>query len=192
MKVIVGLGNPGKNYSENRHNIGFKVVDQLAYRYKVKLKRTIRQRAWLGELRIDSDYFLLVKPKTYMNNSGFCLNRVLAKYKVPVQNLLVVYDDADLDFGTLRIKKSGSSGGHRGIASIIDILGTKDINRLKVGIGRPALRRGQLQLPLTEYVLSNFSGEEKKQLREVLTKAVEVSLDWFKEKKEKTIKVFAK
>jgi peptidyl-tRNA hydrolase, PTH1 family len=189
LKVIVGLGNPGKKYSENRHNIGFKVIDQLACRYKVKLKRSIRQKAWLGELRIDSDCFLLVKPKTYMNASGLCLNRVLAKYKVSSEDLLVIYDDADLDFGTLRIKKSGSSAGHRGISSIINVLGTKEINRLKVGIGRPAFRGGDCQLPLTEYVLSNFSGEEKKQLKEVIVKAVEVSLDWFKDRKEKTVKI---
>ncbi|MCF7869791.1 MAG: aminoacyl-tRNA hydrolase [Candidatus Omnitrophica bacterium] len=189
MKVIVGLGNPGKKYSENRHNAGFKIIDQLVYEYEVKLKRSIRQKAWLGELRIDSDCFLLVKPKTYMNVSGLCVSRVLAKYKVSTEDLLIIYDDADLNLGTLRIKKSGSSAGHGGAASIIDVLGTKEINRLKVGIGRPTLGRGDYQLPLTEYVLSNFSSEEKKQLKEVIAKAVEVSLDWFREKKEKTIKV---
>lgn len=192
MKIIVGLGNPGKKYSENRHNIGFKIVDQLAGRYKVRLKRSIRQKAWLGELRIGSDYFLLVKPKTYMNASGLCVNRVLAKHKVLTEDLLVIYDDADLDLGTLRIKKSGSSAGHRGMASIIDALGTKEINRLKVGIGRPKISRGDYQLPLTEYVLSNFSGKEKKQLQEIIAKTVEVVLNWFKDRQEKTIKVSAK
>ncbi|MCF7873218.1 MAG: aminoacyl-tRNA hydrolase [Candidatus Omnitrophica bacterium] len=189
MKIIVGLGNPGKKYSENRHNIGFKVVDQLACKYKVKLKRTIRQKAWLGELKIDFDSFLLVKPKTYMNNSGLCVGRVLAKYKVPRQDLLVVYDDVDLNLGTLRIKKSGSSGGHKGIASIIDILGTKEINRLRVGVGRPTFGRGGPNRPLTDFVLSNFSSEEKKQLKEVIKEAAEISLKWFEDRQEKTIKI---
>ncbi|MCF7872794.1 MAG: aminoacyl-tRNA hydrolase [Candidatus Omnitrophica bacterium] len=189
MKIIVGLGNPGKKYSENRHNIGFKIVDQLAGRYKIKLRRSIRQKAWLGELRIGSDYFLLVKPKTYMNASGLCVNRVLAKYKVLTEDLLVIYDDADLDLGVLRIKKSGSSAGHRGMASIIDALGTKEINRLKVGIGRPTPSRGDYQPPLTEYVLSNFSGEEKENLTKVINQAAAIPLNWFKTKKEKTVKI---
>ncbi|MCF7916563.1 MAG: aminoacyl-tRNA hydrolase [Candidatus Omnitrophica bacterium] len=183
MKIIVGLGNPGKNYSENRHNIGAKVVDQLASNYKINLKRSVRQKAWLGELKINSDSFLLVKPRTYMNNSGLCVGRVLAKYKVSVEDLLVVYDDADLELGVLRTKKKGSSGGHRGIASIVDILGTEEVNRLKVGIGR------SVDHDLSDYVLSDFSYEEKKELTKVISKAAEISLNWFKAKKEKTIKI---
>jgi PTH1 family peptidyl-tRNA hydrolase len=183
LKIIVGLGNPGKKYSENRHNIGFKVIDRLARDYHIKLKRSIRLKSWLGELKTTSGCFLLVKPKTYMNNSGFCLEKVMAKYRAGFKDLLVIYDDADLNFGVLRAKRSGSAGGHRGMESIINILGTKGINRLKVGVGKPAERN------LADYVLSDFSKEEKGKLKTILNKAAEVSLDWFKEKEEKTIRI---
>ncbi len=187
MKIIVGLGNPGKNYSENRHNIGFKVIDRLARQagagYGFRLKRSIRQKAWLGQIRKEQDSFLLVKPRTYMNRSGLCVNKVLAKHKVSLDDLLIIYDDADLELGTLRIKKSGSSGGHRGIGSIIDILGREEISRLKVGIGRPP--KGGL----TDYVLTNFSLREKEKLDLVLSEAAKLSLNWFEEKKEKTVKI---
>lgn len=183
MKIIVGLGNPGKKYSENRHNIGAKVIDQLADDHKVNLKRSVRQKAWLGELKINSDCFLLVKPRTYMNNSGLCVGRVLAKNKVSPEDLLVIYDDADLELGVLRIKKKGSSGGHRGIASIVDILGTEEVNRLKVGIGRSA--DGEL----SDYVLSDFSYAEKKELTKVISQAAKASLNWFNEKREETIRI---
>ncbi|MCF7871314.1 MAG: aminoacyl-tRNA hydrolase [Candidatus Omnitrophica bacterium] len=183
LKIIVGLGNPGKKYSENRHNIGFKVIDRLASDYHIKFKRNIRLKSWVSEFKTASGRFLLVKPKTYMNNSGFCLDRVLFRYKTGLKDLLIIYDDADLNFGTLRIKKSGSAGGHRGMESIIDILGTKEINRLKIGVGKSAER------DLADYVLSDFSRGEKDKLKEILDKAAEVSLDWFKEKEEKTIRI---
>ncbi len=183
MKIIVGLGNPGKNYSESKHNIGFAVIDKLATQYQVRLKRAIRQKAWLGQLRRGPGHFLLVKPKTYMNNSGDCVSRVLAKYKVSLQDLLVVYDDADLDLGLMRLRKGGSSAGHRGIASVMNALGRQEVNRLKVGIGR--LNCGDL----TNYVLSCFSRDEIKKVNRIISEAAKVSLDWFKERKEKTVKI---
>jgi PTH1 family peptidyl-tRNA hydrolase len=183
LKIIAGLGNPGKKYLENRHNIGFKVIDRLARDYHIKLKRSIRLKSWLGELKTASGCFLLVKPKTYMNNSGFCLEKVMAKHRAGLKDLLIIYDDADLNFGVLRVKKSGSAGGQRGMESIINILGTKEINRLRIGVGKPAER------DLADYILSDFSQEEKGKLKVILDKAAEVSLDWFKEKEEKTIKI---
>ncbi len=183
MKIIVGLGNPDKKYSENRHNIGAKVIERLAAEYSIKLRRSIRQKAWLGELQTEADNFLLVKPRTYMNNSGLCVGKIFARYKVSLQDLLIVYDDADLQLGTLRIKKSGSSGGHRGIGSIMAVLGREEINRLKVGIGRST------GSDLADYVLSDFSQEEKKYLEKVIGEAAKISLDWFKERKEETVKI---
>jgi PTH1 family peptidyl-tRNA hydrolase len=107
----------------------------------------------------------------------------MPKYRAGLKDLLIIYDDADLNFGSLRIKRSGSAGGHRGMESIINILGTKEINRLKVGVGKPAER------DLADYVLSDFSKEEKGKLKTILDKAAEVSLEWFKDKEEKTIRI---
>lgn len=183
MKVIVGLGNPGKKYLDNRHNIGFRIIDRLAFEYQVRLRRSFVQKAWLGKLRVDSDLFLLVKPTTYMNNSGVCVAAVLAKQGISLDDLLVVYDDADLELGLIRARKNGSAAGHRGIASIIDFSGSSEINRLKVGIGRSG--RGGL----AGYVLSNFSQDEKVRLDRIIDEAKKVSLGWFKEKKEETIRV---
>jgi len=183
LKAIVGLGNPGKKYLENRHNIGFRVIDKLAAENRLRLKRSLSQKAWLGEFNSESHVFLLAKPVSFMNNSGISVARILARYKVSPQNLLVVYDDADLDLGLMRLRKSGSSAGHKGIASVLEVLGRKDISRLRIGIGR--FRQGDL----ADYVLSDFSQAEKEKLDMVISRAAIASLEWFKEKKEKTIKV---
>ncbi len=183
LKVVVGLGNPGKKYLKTRHNVGFRVIDRLAVQYKVKLKKSVRLKACLGELKLGLDSFLLVKPKTYMNNSGYSVVRILAKYKASVKDLLVIYDDADLDLGCIRIRKRGSSAGHRGLASLIEALGAKQINRMKIGIGR--LGSGDL----ADYVLSNFSSQEKKIADKVVSEAAKISLEWFGDSEEKTIQV---
>lgn len=183
MKVIVGLGNPGKKYSENRHNIGFKVVDRLAAENRLRLRKSLSQKAWLGEFNSESNLFLLAKPISFMNNSGSSVARILARHKVSSQNLLVIYDDADLDLGLMRLRSGGSSAGHKGIASVLEVLGRKDISRLRVGIGR--FKQGDL----ADYVLSDFSRSEKERLDMVISRAAIASLEWFQEGKEKTIKL---
>lgn len=175
MKALIGLGNPGKDYRNNRHNVGFKVIEELAVGCKVKLKRALRQKAWLKRVEIAGTLLLLVKPRVYMNRSGVCAARVLRAYKIPVEHMLIIYDDADLNPGELRIRRSGSSAGHKGIASVISALGTKEINRLKVGIGRPD------SSSLTEYVLSDFSQEEENRIESAVKQAARLSLEWSKE-----------
>lgn len=183
MKAIVGLGNPQKTYSQTRHNVGFRVIDRLAAHYKVNFENAVQQKAWIGRLSNQAGCFLLVKPKTYMNNSGLCVSKVLNEYKIPASDLLVVYDDADLDLGFIRLREKGSSAGHKGIASVMRFLGTQDVGRLRIGIGR--INRGGL----ADYVLSEFSQKEEKEIDKVIREAAKISLEWFEERKEKTLKV---
>jgi PTH1 family peptidyl-tRNA hydrolase len=173
-KVIVGLGNPGLKYKNNRHNIGFMVVDKIAKTSGSRFKRSLRFNASLAKVDIDREKVLLVKPRTYMNNSGVCVRRILASYKNVGSNLLIVYDDVDLTLGMIRLREKGSSGGHKGIASIIDELGQNLITRVKVGI--EDTRKGNRDL--AEYVLSDFGVSEKDVLDRVLTQAAAACIDW--------------
>ncbi|MCK9573977.1 MAG: aminoacyl-tRNA hydrolase, partial [Candidatus Omnitrophica bacterium] len=136
MKIIVGLGNPGVKYKNNRHNVGFMVADEIADRKNSAFKKGFLANGWIARIKAGEDTAILLKPSTFMNNSGLCVKKIISKYCVRPHDLLVVYDDADLSLGTLRIRKTGSSGGHKGMASIIDNLGTNDIVRLKIGIGK--------------------------------------------------------
>ncbi len=135
MFVIAGLGNPDRKYEKTRHNIGFEVIDAIAARYNIKVKEH-KHRALIGSGVIEGVSVLLVKPQTYMNNSGESLAAVMNFYKLdPTQDLLVIFDDINLEPGNLRVRKKGSAGGHNGIKSIIACLGTQDFMRIKVGVG---------------------------------------------------------
>ncbi len=170
MKIILGLGNPGQQYKNNRHNIGWMVLEALADSQKVKFKRSWRLRGAIAEeSRKD---LLLVKSRTFMNNSGICARRVCRHYKVSNSDFLVVYDDVDLDLGVLRLREKGSSGGHRGMSSLIDSLASENINRLRVGIGK------DLSVDTADYVLTDFSPREKQVLPEVINKSVAICQDW--------------
>lgn len=135
MKIVVGLGNPGKKYRYTRHNLGFRVLNELAARHPLQ-KEESKYDAILGHTVINGEKVLLVKPLTYMNLSGKAVGPLLRFYKLKLENLIVVHDDMDIEPGQLRIKASGGSGGHKGMESIIMALGSKEFPRLRIGIGR--------------------------------------------------------
>lgn len=168
MKLIVGLGNPGTNYARTRHNFGFIVVDSLAgingARFATKKKFT----STIAETDIGTTPVLLVKPQTFMNNSGEAVRALTQFYKIAPSDIWIVSDDIDLPFGTLRVRHQGSSGGHNGLQSIIDQLGTDAFHRLRIGIGsnRP------LRVPAEDYVLQPFSTAEQQSLPEIVESAI--------------------
>lgn len=167
MKVVIGLGNPGKQYAETRHNIGFSVVEALAQQYNITFKEKKRYTALVGETRILGDIVWLVKPLTYMNLSGKTAGAIVKYKAVRLEDILVVVDDIDLKFGTIRIRRQGGSGGHNGLKSIIEVLGNqKDFPRLRIGIGRDD------SIATEQYVLGTYRREEKKALKGIIEKAV--------------------
>jgi PTH1 family peptidyl-tRNA hydrolase len=135
--VVVGLGNPGRRYRATRHNVGFRVVDRLAARWGVGVEREAH-RALVGEARRDGERVLLVKPQTYMNDSGAALGSLMRFYRVEPARLIAVHDDVDLEPGRVRIRRGGRAGGNRGVESLIAVLGDPGFLRIKVGVGRPA------------------------------------------------------
>ena len=163
--LIVGLGNPGREYRGNRHNIGFMVVDTLAEMLNTSFSR-MKMNALITAVRWQGERLILIKPQTFMNLSGQAVGSYLRFYKLPRTNLLVVYDDVDLPFEALRLKPNGGDAGQKGVRSIIQQLGTKDFPRLRVGIGRPPGR-----IPVSSYVLQDFSNPEKELLPLVLDQA---------------------
>lgn len=163
MWIIVGLGNPGRRYSKTRHNIGFMVADDIADRYRVELKT--RDLYKIGRGSIEDKEVILLEPLTYMNRSGLAVRDVLKRFSVPPENLIVIHDDIDMETGVLKIKKKGSSGGHRGIESIIESIGTKEFIRVKIGIGR-----GE-GIPVEDYVLSRFRKDEIPAIKDAINRA---------------------
>ncbi len=173
MKAVLGLGNPSPQYRFNRHNIGYRIVDALAKSQGVKFRSSLLLKAALVQTRIGRTEVMLIKPGTFMNNSGQCIRRVLGRYKIGSTDLLVVYDDADLKFGRLRLRPQGTSAGHRGMDSVLAAFGTEEISRLRVGIGESDRR-----VELSDYVLSDFSPEEEAVLKEVIDTAVSACREW--------------
>jgi len=163
MFLIVGLGNPGKEYEDTRHNIGFKVVDNIAKEYNIEINRQ-KFKGIYGEGFIDGEKVILLKPTTYMNLSGESVREVVDFYNLENDKILVVYDDISLEIGTLRIREKGSAGGHNGIKSIITHLGSDIFSRIKVGVGQP-------NVDLIKYVLGRFTKEEMV----VLSESIEAS-----------------
>jgi PTH1 family peptidyl-tRNA hydrolase len=154
IKAVIGLGNPGKQYEETRHNIGFIIADVVASLLKCDRKYVER---CFSHIYICEDHdLLIVKPQTYMNNSGVAVKNLLEDYNLKPDEMLVIYDDLDLPLGTVKLKKKGSSGGHKGIQSIIESIKTEHFPRVKVGIGRPEKKE-----QVVEYVLSPFKKEER-------------------------------
>lgn len=168
--LIVGLGNPGRQYQNNRHNVGFMLVDRLASHLGVSYSR-VQFRALTAEHRLAGNRLILAKPQTYMNDSGVAVGSLVRFYKIPLNCVLVAHDDVDLPFGTLRIRPGGGSAGQKGVASIITRLGTQDFPRLRIGVSRPS---GNLVASV--YVLQDFSHQETIQLPEILERAVDASL----------------
>jgi PTH1 family peptidyl-tRNA hydrolase len=165
MWLVVGLGNPGRKYAKTRHNLGYMVVDAIASKFSISLKGKAKNFVYGRGIIEEKDVFI-IKPLTFMNMGGIAVKEALKKYPA-VEKIIVIHDDIDLATGVIRIKKTGSSGGHRGIESIIESLGTKDFIRLKIGIGRSK------RIPPDEYVLKPFYKKEIELVEEAVRNASE-------------------
>ncbi len=168
MIVVVGLGNPGRRYHRTRHNAGFRVVDVFTRTLDVTFSHTEKDHADIAEARIGRETCLIVKPQTFMNASGEAVLRIIQRVGRKSPRLIVIYDDKDLPFGTIRIRKSGSSGGHRGVQSIIDHLG-QDFTRIRIGVANEQLSNTDTE----HFVLEPFTSEEEAQFPSVIQSAIE-------------------
>ena len=170
--LLIGLGNPGREYQTNRHNFGFMLIDRLAVRLNARGLK-VQSKAIVTSATYEDRRLILAKPQTYMNLSGQSIQGLANFYKLPLENLLVAHDDLDLPFGTIRMRPGGGPGGQKGIASTIERLGTKDFARLRLGIGRPPGR-----MDPAAYVLQDFSRDEVKILSELLDRAADAVLEF--------------
>jgi len=178
MKLIVGLGNPGRIYAYNRHNAGFRCLNYFARLHSTRFDhRQCRAKVSIGEVR--GEKLLLAKPRTFVNLSGNPVACLVRKHGIPLNDLLVIYDDLDLPLGKVRLRQSGGSGGHKGMNSIISALGSEDFPRIRVGIGRPQTEEQSInEDAIVNYVLSDFSPQEEAIIKPVIAKVSE-AIDCF-------------
>lgn len=172
MYLIVGLGNIGKEYDGTRHNIGFEVIDYLSEKKGIAVKKK-EQNGVTGVYHEFGEKVMLAKPTTFMNNSGHCVSGLMNFYQLPIENLLVIYDDIDLAAGAVRIRQRGSAGTHNGMRSIIQHLGSPDFSRIRIGIGRP-----KIGFELVHFVLGHFPKSEFPAMENAVTEAVK-GIDYF-------------
>ena len=165
MWLVVGLGNPGSRYARTRHNIGFLALDELAGGLGLAFREKTDYRICNGS--IGDEKLVLMEPLTFMNRSGSAVKKVADKFAVPPEKIIVVHDDLDMETGRLKVRKKGSSGGHKGVESVIQQIGSKDFVRVKIGIGRDPF------VPTEDYVLSKFRKDELSLIREALVRAVD-------------------
>ncbi len=184
MIVIAGLGNPGSKYSGTRHNVGFDVIDRLAQENNIRVNR-LRFKALTGEGFIGTEKVLLVKPSTYMNNSGESIREVMEFYKLEPDKLLVIVDDIDIEFASIRLKKKGSAGSHNGLKSIIYHIQKDNFPRLKIGIGKKPP-----YYDLADFVLSKFTSEERKLVDKAILKASEAAQEFVRSGIDKAMNEF--
>jgi peptidyl-tRNA hydrolase, PTH1 family len=175
MKLIVGLGNPGKQYDKTRHNIGFEVIDFLSNHYNIPLDKA-KFKGNYGIGNIGGEKVILLKPLTYMNLSGESIRPIMDYYNLEPDDLVVIYDDLDLPVGKIRLRQKGSSGGHNGIKSTILHVGTEKFNRIRVGIDRP--KNG---MKVVDYVLGKFTKEEMDVLEDTIKKCSDACVQWAEE-----------
>lgn len=173
--LIVGLGNPGREFRNTRHNVGFMVADRLADVFHKRFSR-LQSRALVANGEYLEKKVILAKPQTFMNLSGRSVKGLMHLYKIPIDHLLVVHDDIDLPVGSLRMRPDGGSGGQKGMASILDSIGMDEFARIRIGIGRPP---GKIQAP--DYVLDDFSKDELAVITDTLERAEEAVLTWVRE-----------
>ena len=157
MLLLVGLGNPGSNYTNTRHNIGFKIIDAINSKFKLS-KQKPKFKGLLTTVNINEKKVYAIKPLTFMNNSGICIRELIEYFKIEAENIIVFHDDLDIDFGKIKTKFGGSSAGHNGIESIDKFIG-KDYSRVRIGIGKP-----NDKIAVSDYVLKDFDDDEKQQL----------------------------
>jgi len=170
--LLIGLGNPGREYKDTRHNIGFMLIDHLAEKIGARGMK-VQSKAIVTSGLYEERKLILAKPQTYMNLSGHSVQGLLHFYKIPHTHLLVAHDDLDIPYGAIRIRPTGGPGGQRGMANTIELLGTKDFPRLRLGIGRPPGR-----MEAKDYVLQNFSKDELKLMPEILSHASDAALEF--------------
>jgi len=182
MKLIIGLGNPGQRYQATRHNTGFRALDSLAH--DASWKQSKKCNADIAQITVASEQVLLAKPQTYMNQSGHAAKTLTAYYHIDLDDVLVVYDDIDLMVGQLRIRSSGSAGGHNGMESILTALNTTRIARLKIGIAEK--QTGTQTVPSEQYVLKPFSKTAEKKIQQVLNEAHACIYGWILDAKNTT------
>jgi len=176
MKLVVGLGNPGRIYTNNRHNVGFICLNHFARTQGIRFdKKQGRARIGIGE--VADSKVVIARPQTYMNSSGQSVSRLVRKFDINLADLLVIHDDLDLPLGKIRIRQGGGSGGHKGVDSIITCLGSQDFLRLRIGIGRPTTPFDQIsEADIIAYVLSDFNADEKQTITQVTSKVSEAIL----------------
>lgn len=165
MIVLAGLGNMGPKYERTRHNVGFDTIDYISALYRITSFKS-KHKSLVAEGNIQGHKVMLVKPQTYMNNSGEAIREILEYYRIPTQNLIVVYDDIDLEVGRLRIRPNGGAGTHNGMRSILDHIKTEEFPRIRIGTGKP-----NEKMDLAAFVLSKFSDEERKLVNAVIEEA---------------------
>jgi PTH1 family peptidyl-tRNA hydrolase len=170
--LLIGLGNPGREYRDSRHNVGFMLVDRIAVRLGARGMK-VQSKAIVTTAMYEDRKLILAKPQTYMNLSGQSVQGLIHFYKLPLANVLIAHDDLDIPFGTIRIRPGGGPGGQRGMASTIEQLGTKDFPRLRIGIGRAPGR-----MDPSAYVLQDFTRDEMKILSEILDRAADAALEF--------------
>jgi len=187
-RLVVGLGNPGQKYSRTRHNLGFMVLEALAAKRGAAFKKQSQMQGYVAELRLAERKDYLLMPTTYMNLSGQSMKKVMSWYKLAAKSVLVVVDDVDLPFGSMRLRTVGSSGGHNGLKSIEAHLNTREYARLRVGIG-PASKSVVIDEPLEKYVLRGFDPTEVKELPRVIERSVEIVECWLQEGEEQAIRM---
>lgn len=168
--VIIGLGNPGSRYDNTRHNVGFDTVDYLADKYGIKVSK-LKFKALYGDGSISGERVILVKPQTFMNLSGESVREIIDWYKVPMSNLIIIYDDTDLSLGKIRVRPKGSSGTHNGMRSVIYQIQSDDFPRVRIGIGRPPE-----SWELADFVLSKINGDDKKLINESIVNAADAAV----------------
>lgn len=185
MYLIVGLGNPGLKYTNTKHNVGFMFVDKLSENLKVKVNK-LKFDALIGQANISGEKCLLMKPQTFMNNSGVAIRKASDFYKIQPENVIVIFDDISLNPGDLRIRRKGSAGGHNGIKSVIEWLDSEDFKRIKVGIGA----KPSPDYELADYVLSKISSNDKKEIDKVLENAIDATKLMVKEDIDKAMNLY--
>ena len=185
MKLIVGLGNPGLIYAGSRHNIGFAVVKSLACSLKVTLKRERSAFSLVGKVKLGELNIILALPQSFMNLSGLAVKALLKEFKINPKDLLVICDDLDLELGRIKIRPFGSSGGQRGLQSIIEHIGTSEFSRLRIGIGRP-----RQSTQTVRYVLTSFLRKERAIVAEANEKSVRCCLSWVENGVDETMNMF--
>ncbi|MCB0743965.1 MAG: aminoacyl-tRNA hydrolase [Ignavibacteriae bacterium] len=186
MRAVIGIGNPGRNYIGTRHNVGFYILDSFAHKNKLDFLPT-KSDFWKAESVIDTFRFLLIKPTTYVNNSGLVINELIDNFNLTMNDLLVIYDDVNLDIGNIRIRKNGSDGGHNGIKSIIYHLQSDSFPRIRVGVGKQKDDES-----LANYVLSKFNKDEINLIDQKIPLLEQLMIEFIANGYEKMLDYFSK